>query len=123
MDEEGRKYRMIYELRTYEIVPELFEEYISRADNLILPTATKLGVRLIGFWRAVSEDGGSLVPGERKPIPAQIVCVLAWESMEERSEKLLKMGKDEDWRKVVDYKYYKSANSKIIEPTAYSPLQ
>lgn len=115
---------MIYELRTYDMVPDLFEEYLWRADNLLLPILKeKVGFRLIGFWRAVSESGGSLPPGEERRIPAQVVWMIAWESMEERAEKWAQLRKDEDWVKVIDPKSYRSTSSKIITPTGYSPLQ
>ncbi len=115
---------MIYELRTYEMVPELFEEYLDRADRLLLPIIKeKIGFRLIGFWRAVSETGGSLPSGEERQIPAQVVWMIAWEDLDERARKWAELHADEGWLQVVDRKYYRSTSSKIITPTGYSPLQ
>lgn len=115
---------MIYELRTYEMVPELFEEYLDRADRLLLPIIKeKIGFRLIGFWRAVSESGGSLPRGEERQIPAQVVWMIAWEDLDERTRKWAELNADEDFARVIDPKYYRSTASKIITPTGYSPLQ
>lgn len=118
---------MIYELRTYDMVPELFEEYLDRADRLLLPIiAEKIGFRVIGFWRAESESPGSLRPGEESSlpkIPAQVVWMIAWESLEERAEKWTELQNDEEWQGVFDRKYYVKTHVKFITPTQASPLQ
>lgn len=115
---------MIYELRTYDMVPELFEEYIGRADTLLLPIIReKIGFNLIGFWRSIEEGGGDVPQGEMRPIPAQVVWMIAWNSMEERDAKWAELRADEEWLRVIDSKYYQRTAYKFVSPTAYSPLQ
>jgi hypothetical protein len=118
---------MIYELRTYDMVPELFEEYLDRADRLLLPIIIeKIGFRVIGFWRAVSESPGSLRAGEEEQmpkIPAQVVWMIAWESLEERAQKWAELHNDVEWQGVFDGKYYVKTHFKFITPTQASPLK
>lgn len=118
---------MIYELRTYEMVPELFEEYLERADNVLLPIIMEdIGFRIVGFWRADSESDGPLPPGEEEQmskIPAQVVWMIAWESKEERTQKWTELAANEDWQRELKLKYYAGAHVKFIQPTNASPLQ
>ena len=112
---------MIYELRTYNMVPELFDEYLERANNILLPTIEdKIGFPVVGFWRAVGEIDGSLRPGEERQIPkipAQIVWMIEWQSLEERARKWTELHDDQDWQREFDPKYYIGAHIKLIEPT------
>ena len=119
---------MIYELRTYDMVPELFDEYLERANRLLLPIIKgKIGFRVVGFWRAVGETDGPLRPGEERQVakvPAQVVWVIEWEGLEERAQKWTELHEDEEWQRDFDPKYYTGAHVKLlIEPDDASPLQ
>ena len=116
---------MIYELRTYDMVPELFDEYLERVQRVLLPILKEnIGFRIVGFWRALGEIDGTLPPGEERQIPkipAQVVYMIAWESLEERAQKWTELHDDEDWQREFDPKYYTGAHVKLIEPTNGSP--
>ena len=111
---------MIYELRTYNMVPELFNEYLERAERVLLPIIRdKIGFPVVGFGRALGETDGPLPPGEERQvstIPAQIVWMIAWESLEERARKWRELHQDEEWQREFDRKYYLGAHVKLIEP-------
>ena len=116
---------MIYELRTYDMVPELFDEYLERANNILVPIIKdKIGFPIVGFWRAIGETDGSPRPGEERQIPkipAQIVWMIAWESLEERARKWTELHEDQDWQREFDRKYYAAVHVKFIEPTDAPP--
>ena len=115
---------MIYELRTYKMVPELFDEYLERAERVLVPIIKdKIGFRIVGFWRALGETDGPLPPGQERqilPIPAQIVWMIEWESLEQRAQKWTELHNDEDWQREFDRKYYIGAHVKLIEPLGTS---
>jgi hypothetical protein len=118
---------MIYELRTYQMVPELFEEYLVRANNILIPIIIdQIGFRVVGFWTGVSEANESFPAGEETQIPkipAQVVWMTAWESLEERAVKWDELHANEDWQREFDGKYYLGAHVKFIQPMLASPLQ
>ena len=116
---------MIYELRTYTMVPELFNEYLERAEHVLFPIIKdKIGFRVIGFWRAIGETEGPLPPGEEQQvptIPAQIVWMIAWDNLQERAQKWRELHHDEEWQREFDRKYYLGAHVKLIEPIGALP--
>ncbi len=118
---------MIYELRTYEMVPELFAEYLQLADDKLLPIIKdKIGFPVVGFWRGVSETRSRIEPGEEAclpSLPAQVIWMIAWESLEQRARKWSQLYDDEEWNRVFDRKFYAAQHVKFLSPTAASPLQ
>lgn len=118
---------MIYELRNYEMIPELFDEYLELADDALLPIIKdKIGFPVVGFWQGVSETRSRFEPGTESDLPAlpaQVVWLIAWESLEQRARKWSELYADEDWNRVFDRKYYAAQHVKFLSPTAASPLQ
>ena len=118
---------MIYELRTYDMVPELFDEYLQLADAALLPIIKdRIEFPVVGFWRAVSESRARIEPGDEAnlpDLPAQVVWMIAWESLERRARKWSELYADAEWNRVFDPKYYAGQHVKFLSPTAASPLQ
>lgn len=118
---------MIYELRTYEMVPEFFDEYLKLADEALLPIIKdKIGFPVVGFWRGVSEATSRIEPGaeaDLPALPAQITWMIAWDSLEQRASKWAELYADDEWNRVLDRKFYASQHVKFLSPTAASPLQ
>ena len=115
----------MHELRTYDLVPDLIDEYLDRADNLLLPIIKdKVGFPVVGFWRVRKERGGGSLPlDQERDVAAQVVWMIAWENMEERDAKWAELQANEDWLRDVDPKYYTGAHVKFMSATAASPLQ
>lgn len=109
---------MIYELRTYIVVPGRMPDIEKRFCDVTLRLFAKYGMKLIGFWKTV--EGG-------RPID-ELVYVLGHESEEARDRSWAAFRSDPEW---VSAKAETERNgaivarveSKALQPTPYSPLQ
>lgn len=82
---------MIYELRSYDIVPESMEEYLSWISQHGLPVMRRFGFRIVGFWW-VRKDGKDSRPR------TNIRWIVAWESEEEMTRQWAAMKASEEWQ-------------------------
>jgi hypothetical protein len=72
---------MFYELRQYDIYPEVWDEYLVWAENKAFPLLfNELHFPLVGFWQNVAKDDGA------EPT-SNILWILAWTTEEEMREK------------------------------------
>jgi len=109
---------VIYELRTYIIVPGRMADIERRFSEVTLRLFRKHGMEVVGFWRTVEA-------GE----PAdELVYVLAHHDEAAREASFAGFRSDPEW---VQAKAESERNgaivarvtSKMLAPTAYSPLQ
>jgi hypothetical protein len=109
---------VIYELRTYIIVPGRIADIEKRFADTTLRLFEKHGMRVVGFWRTI---------GEGQPID-ELVYVLAHESPEAREASFEGFRSDPEWLTAKETSERDGAivarvESKFLAPTAYSPLQ
>ena len=102
---------MIYEHRTYTILPGKMEEYVETFGKIIVPLFEKHGAKLVGVWQ--TEIGQS----------NEFVYILGFQDLNDRDRFFKSIRQDEEFNK-----YRQSGlrvaytTSKIIKPTSYSPL-
>ena len=82
---------MIYELRSYDIVPERMEEYLGWISRHAMPVMRRFGFRVVGFWW-VAKDGDDSSPR------TNIRWMVAWESEEEMERQWAAMKDSQDWK-------------------------
>jgi hypothetical protein len=109
---------MIYELRTYIIVPGRMADIEKRFAETTLRLFQKHGMQLVGFWRTM--EGG-------QPID-ELVYVLAHESLEARDASFLAFRNDPEWLNAKEASERSGpivarVESTLMAPTAYSPAQ
>jgi len=109
---------VIYELRTYTIVPGRMVDIERRFSQVTLRLFTKHGMKVIGFWRT-AENG--------KPID-ELVYVLAHQDMTARDASFAEFRDDPEWISAkaaseVNGAIVAHVESKFLSPTEYSPLQ
>jgi hypothetical protein len=77
---------MIYELRTYHVMPGRMPDLLSRFENYTLKIWEKHGIRQAGFWTTlIGEDSHVLY------------YMLKWESLAEREAKWPVFVADPEW--------------------------
>ena len=86
---------MIYELRSYDIVPERMEEYLAWIDRHGLPVMRRFGFRTVGFWW-VARDGSDPKPR------TNIRWMVAWDTEEEMTRQWAAMKESDDWKNAWD---------------------
>ena len=109
---------VIYELRTYTIVPGRMPDIERRFSQVTLRLFAKHGMQIVGFWRTV-ENG--------QPID-ELVYVLAHQDQAARDASFAAFREDPEWLAAKAESEKNGAivaqvESKILTPTAYSPLQ
>jgi len=109
---------MIYELRTYIIVPGRMADIEKRFREVTLPLFQRHGMKVVGFWRTAEEG---------KPVD-ELVYLLAFPSLEARHRAWEAFRNDPDWLQAREESERNGAlvarvGSKVLLPTAYSPLQ
>jgi len=103
---------MIYEHRTYNILPGKMEEFIGAFGEIIVPLFEKHGAKLVGAWQ--TDIGQS----------SEFVYILGFQDLNEREWFFKAIRQDEQFQKYrqgslrVAY-----TTSKILQPTSYSPLK
>lgn len=107
---------MLYELRTYDIVPGRQPDVVRRFQNLTVPVFERLGFRLIGFW--TDEIGTS----------NKITYILAWEDLVERDRKFAEFYADKEFlegraKSEENGPIVAKITNSILRPTAFSPLK
>jgi hypothetical protein len=108
---------MIYELRTYEAVPGKMRALQARFRDQTLAIWKKHGITPVGFW-TYAHGGWS----------DQLVYMLQFEDMADRSAKFGAFRTDADWAAAVkesekDGPLTVRIRSDLLNPTDFSPLQ
>jgi NIPSNAP len=108
---------LIYELRTYHCIPGKLPELLARFKNLTLPIWERHQIRQVGFW--------TVVVGESS---ADLIYMLAWDSMAEREERWEKFTADPEWirgRAATEEngQLVASVSNSLLRPTEFSALQ
>lgn len=110
---------MIYELRRYEAMPGKTAALDEVMVNLAMPLFKKLGMQVIGAWHPIAGDYTNV-----------LMYILAYESLNERTEKWEAFFNHPDWVKgraeIVEKEGGPLAFRELhyfLAPTSYSPLQ
>ncbi|PLT33479.1 NIPSNAP family protein [Bacillus sp. V5-8f] len=104
---------MIYEMRTYTIKIGKMQEYLHALEETGLPIITKYA-KLIGFW---TTEIGEL---------NQAIHIWEYESLDIRAERRKALYNDTEWVEGFVPKLLPlldKQESKILNPTAFSPIK
>ena len=118
-DRTARKIKnMIYELRTYQVVPGKMKNLNDRFANITVPLFEKHGMKVIGFWETAIGEATT----------TELIYMLAFEDLGHYQRAWDAFIADPAWQEAkrlteVGGPLVNVASSKIIEPTDYSPLQ
>lgn len=109
---------MIYELRTYQVVPGKMKELNDRFANITIRLFEKHGMKVIGFWETAIGEATT----------TELIYMLAFEDLGHYQRAWDAFITDPEWQETkrrteVDGPLVNVAGSKIIEPTDYSPMQ
>ena len=108
---------MIYELRTYTVMPGRMADLNRRFAEITLGYFEKYGIKVVGFW--TNELGGS---------SDQLIYMLGYDSLADREQKWSAFARDAD--RVAAFAetekngpLVKRLTAQILRPTAYSPMK
>ena len=109
---------MIYELRTYQVVPGRMKELNDRFANITVRLFEKHGMKVVGFWETAIGEATT----------TELIYMLAFEDLGHYQRALDAFIADPEWQEAkqrteVNGPLVNVAGSKIIEPTDYSPMQ
>ncbi len=107
---------MIYELRTYEAAPGKIGALQARFRDHTMGLFERHGLQVVGFW-TYAHGGWS----------DQLVYMMKFDDMADRSAKWAAFGADEEWQRVLAESQREGplttrTRSDILAPTDYSPL-
>lgn len=107
---------MIYELRTYTASPGKVEQLHRRFREVTLALFERHGMRLVGFWTPVAEDGPS----------DQLVYLLAFPDRDSVTARWAAFRADPDWiaakaESERDGELTARVESRLLESTDYGP--
>ena len=107
---------MLYELRTYTIMPGKMGDINRRFRDITMGYFEKYGIKVIGFWQ--NELGGN---------SDNLVYMLAWDSLADRESKWAAFGADKERQAAfaeteANGPIVKRITAHILRPTNYSPL-
>ncbi len=104
---------MIYEERTYTIVPGGIAEYMANYEDLGLPVQLEVLGNLIGFFR--TEIGGL----------NKVVHIWGYDSLDERLEKRDRLARHPDWPRYLDANLalIVDQENRLLIPASFSPLK
>jgi hypothetical protein len=103
---------MIYELRTYHVLPGAMAEYTKVFGEMVMPVFKKLGFRVVGVWQPVIGEGD------------EFTYMLEFDSLADREAKFKALGGEADmamYRKQPTRIAH--VTNKIFSPLPYSPLK
>jgi len=108
---------MLYELRTYEVLPGRMPALHKRFAEKTLALFAKHGIEVIGFW--TREIGGW---------SDELVYLLRFADMADRERKWQAFATDPDWQAAraaseADGPIVHRLRAEFLRPTPYSPLQ
>jgi hypothetical protein len=117
---------MLYELRTYDIHPERWDEYLAWVEKKAAPILfDQFKFRLIGFWRAIAKAV------EVQPT-TNLYEIFAWESEEEMRDRWTAFFASAEWNaawaEITDpisgkSRYHLRTFSTLLRALPISPLQ
>lgn len=103
---------MIYEHRTYNILPGMMPAFVEAFGSMIVPLFEKYGAQLVGAWQTVIGQNN------------EFVYILGFQDLATQERFWPIMRQDEQ------FKAYRQGDirvayvtSKILHPTSYSPLK
>jgi len=103
---------MIYELRTYHVMPGAMAEYSKVFGEMVMPVFKKLGFKVIGVWQPVIGEND------------EFTYMLEFNDLADREAKFKALAGDPD---MVPYRQQPTRISritnKIFSPQPYSPLK
>ena len=103
---------MIYELRTYHVMPGTMAEYSKVFGEFVMPVFKKLGFRVIGVWTPVIGESD------------EFTYMLEFNDLAERESKFKALAAEPD---MVAYRQQPTrvarVTNKIFSPQPYSPLK
>lgn len=107
---------MLYELRTYTVMPGRFPDLHKRFADIALGFFRKHGIRVVGFW--TNEIGGS---------SDQLIYLLAFDNLADREKKCAAFVADpERLAKFAETErngpLVRRFSVQVLTPTAYSPM-
>lgn len=107
---------MIYELRTYTVMPGRMADLNRRFAEITLGYFEKYGIGVVGFW--TNELGGS---------SDQLIYMLSYESLADREQKWSAFARDRERVDAFaetekDGPLVKRLTAQILRPTPYSPM-
>ena len=107
---------MIYEMRTYTIVPGKMQTIHKEFAELTHPAFERAGFHVVGYWTEAVGDND------------KFHYMLAWNDHAERDAKFATFLADEEWRKGMaeltkDGPLTAQIHNEIWRPTPYSPMQ
>jgi hypothetical protein len=108
---------MIYELRTYKVMPNRMPALLKRFETNTLRIFGRFGIRAVGYWTTL------VGPSHR-----DMFYMLAWESLEERQRVWGEFVVDPEWVKVRDESekdgiIVDTVSNMLLAPTSFSPLK
>jgi len=103
---------MIYELRTYHILPGKMAEYGQGFEEFIMPIYNKLGFNVIGVWQTIIGESD------------EFTYMLAFDDLADREAKFRSLYGDPG---LVPYRQLpirvSRITNKILTPQPYSPMK
>ena len=99
-------------MRTYTLYPGTHPEYLKVYESMGIKAQKEILGHMVGYY---STDIGPL---------NQIVHMWAYKSLNDRSERRIRLAKDSRWKKMLPElrKFIKSQESKILIPANFSPI-
>ncbi len=109
---------MIYELRTYIIVPGRIQDIKARFRDHTIGLFEKHGMQVVGFWQTVESEE----PAD------ELVYLLAFEDMKARNAAFDAFRNDPEWQAVykasrINGPLVARVTSKFLQPTDFSALK
>ena len=103
---------MVYEHRTYNILPGKMPEFVEGFGNMIVPLFKKHGAELIGAWQtAIGQNN-------------EFVYILGFKNLAEQEKFWCAFRQDEQFKAYMQSGIRVAfAVNKILLPTSYSPLK
>lgn len=103
---------MIYELRTYHVLPGKMNEYRQVFGEFVMPVFKKLGINVIGVWQTVIGESD------------EFTYMLAFDDLAQRDDKFQALAAEPA---MIPYRQQPTRvshiSNKILAPQPYSPLQ
>jgi hypothetical protein len=107
---------VLYEMRTYEVVPGRMPAMNARFANHTMGFFKKHGIRVVGFWEAAIGTSNVLH------------YLLSWDDLAHRERAWSAFQADPEWHRVRDESQKDGpivarVRNEIWQPTAYSPMK
>jgi hypothetical protein len=111
---------MLYELRCYDIDPDLMDEYLVWANDRAVPLlAGEFGFQVVGFWQVVAPADGTATS------PTNIHWIIAWQNEPEMLARWGEALASPQWAAIREGqpRFHLKVERKLLQPIPRSPLQ